>query len=227
MRTYFYFLILLAQVPLYVCSQPQHIKFRHLQTDAGLSQSNVLCILQDSRGFMWFGTRDGLNKYDSYKFTVYKKDVKNKYSISNNNVTDFIESANDDLWITTWGGGLNKFDRNKDEFIAYKNDPKNNNSISGDFLNALKEDSDGNLWIGTEKGGLEMFDRKNNKFIHYRHKENDATSISSDFVKTIFEDNEHNLWIGTAGGLDMLNKKDKTFTHFEHDDKNVNSLGYN
>ena len=59
-------------------SQNSHIDFEHIGTTEGLSQSNVICILQDSQGFMWFGTRDGLNKYDGYKFTVYKNKVEDK-----------------------------------------------------------------------------------------------------------------------------------------------------
>src|SRR3954468_15373727 len=114
MKSYFYFLVLLAQMPLYVCSQPKQIKFKHLQTDAGLSQSNVICTLQDSRGFMWFGTRDGLNKYDGYQFTVYKNSTQDKNSLSNNSVQDIVEDAHGNLWIATWGGGLNLFDREKE-----------------------------------------------------------------------------------------------------------------
>src|ERR1700712_5138803 len=108
---YLFFLFLL--IPFLASSQSKRLKFEHLQTDAGLSQSNVTSILQDSRGFMWFGTRDGLNKYDGYKFTVYRNDPKNKNSISNNYIMDIIESSNGDLWIATWGGGLNRFDRDK------------------------------------------------------------------------------------------------------------------
>src|SRR5687767_9794141 len=70
-------------ISLSAVSQKQFIKFDHLQTDDGLSQSNVLCIFQDSRGFMWFGTEDGLNKYDGYNFTVYKNDPAKKNSLSN------------------------------------------------------------------------------------------------------------------------------------------------
>ena len=76
-RVYTLFVIVIVQiqlVPLFAVSQKQFIKFNHLQTDDGLSQSNVLCIFQDSRGFMWFGTEDGLNKYDGYNFKIYKND---------------------------------------------------------------------------------------------------------------------------------------------------------
>ncbi|MEO5977154.1 MAG: two-component regulator propeller domain-containing protein, partial [Chryseolinea sp.] len=92
-------------------AQRQDLQFEQLSTEDGLSQSNVICILQDSRGFMWFGTRNGLDKYDGYKFTVYKNDPNDSLSLSHNSVTDIVEDADGNLWIATNGGGLNKFDR--------------------------------------------------------------------------------------------------------------------
>ncbi|MEO5892951.1 MAG: two-component regulator propeller domain-containing protein, partial [Ferruginibacter sp.] len=86
--------------------QNHHIQFDHIGTDDGLSQSNVLSIIRDHHGFMWFGTRDGLNKYDGYKITIYKNDVLDQNSISNNYITGLIERANGDLWISTLGGGI-------------------------------------------------------------------------------------------------------------------------
>ena len=77
---------------------------------------------------------------------------------------DIIESSNGDLWIATWGGGLNRFDREKGIFISYKHDAKNQNSISGNVITALKEDSKGNLWIGTEAAGLDMYDKEKRGF---------------------------------------------------------------
>src|ERR1041385_276236 len=102
-----------------VYSQKQHLQFEHIGTGMGLSQSNVMCIFQDSRGFMWFGTRDGLNKYDGYKFIVYKYDDKDSNSISHNTIQDIAEDRDGNLWIATWGGGLNMFDRNKEKFKRY------------------------------------------------------------------------------------------------------------
>src|ERR1700741_3115674 len=90
-------------------TQPATLRFDHLGTEQGLSQSNVTCILQDSRGFMWFGTQDGLNKYDGYKITVYKKNAQSRQSLSHNFIQDIAEDRDGNLWIATWGGGLNKF----------------------------------------------------------------------------------------------------------------------
>ncbi|MEP7253643.1 MAG: two-component regulator propeller domain-containing protein, partial [Ginsengibacter sp.] len=155
--------------PSFSNGQSRILKFEHIQTDAGLSQSNVLSILQDSRGFMWFGTRDGLNKYDGYKFTVYRNDPKTPGTISNDYINDIIESRDGNLWIATWGGGLNCFDRQKGNFTYYKYNPKDPKSISSNFITSIQEDKKGNLWIGTESGGLNMMDQKTKIFKHFRN----------------------------------------------------------
>lgn len=225
MKTCGHNILLFLIIPFFGLSQNKHLKFEHLQTDLGLSQSNVISILQDSRGFMWFGTRDGLNKYDGYKFTVYKNDPKNKRSISNNYVPDIDESSNGDLWIATWGGGLNRFDRKKGTFTSYKHDAKNQNSISEDFITAVKEDNNGNIWIGTEAAGLDMYNSKTGIFVHYRSDSGNTTSISDDFIRTIYADKENNLWVGTMhGGLNLFNPNNRTFTRYQHNNNIAASL---
>jgi len=107
-------------IPAY--TQQQNLKFEHLNSDQGLSQNNITCILQDSRGFMWFGTPEGLNKYDGYTFTVYRNDRANKSSLSSNFITDIIEDTKGNLWIATSGGGLNKFQRETEKFTRYMYD---------------------------------------------------------------------------------------------------------
>src|ERR1043165_6265498 len=89
-------------------SQQQQIRFEHLGINDGLSQSNVTCVLQDSRGFMWFGTQDGLNRWDGYQFTVYKNRVDDSTTISNNSIKSIAEDSEGNIWVATWGGGLNK-----------------------------------------------------------------------------------------------------------------------
>src|SRR5919112_6662489 len=130
MKSISYCLLFFLQSCFFGFAQKHNLKFEHLDITAGLSQNHIMCILQDSRGFMWFGTRDGLNKYDGYKFTVYKNDPKNKSSISGNYISDIIETRNGDIWVATWGGGLDKFNREKNQFTYYKHNPANDNSIS-------------------------------------------------------------------------------------------------
>ena len=209
-------------------AQPPQLKFSHLDRDAGLSQSNVICILQDSRGFMWFGTRDGLNKYDGYQFTVYKNNTEDTNSLSNNFITGIIEDSKGALWITTWGGGLNRFDREKNRFTHYRHNKKDVNSISDDFVKSVSGDSQGNLWIGTQTGGVNMFDHNTGQFITYVHNNKDSQSLSDNEVNTVFEDSRKQIWVATGnGGLNLFDPKLKTFTAFQHDERNSGSLASN
>src|SRR6202035_1016825 len=127
-------LLLLFFFPACIYAQQKNLKFEHLDINEGLSQNNVLCMLQDSRGFMWFGTRNGLNKYDGYEFKVYKNDAKNKNSLSNNFISGIIEDTGGNIWAATRGGGLNKSDRQQDQFTHYNNDKINSNSVSSNIL---------------------------------------------------------------------------------------------
>src|SRR6185295_9360786 len=130
------FFICLLVTSFFAMAQKQSIRFQRLGIEQGLSQSNVVCILQDSRGFMWFGTRDGLNKYDGYEFTIYKNKAEDKNSISNNYIQSIKEGKNGCLWIATRGGGLNRYDRQKNRFTSFKHDPNNKYSISSDIVSA-------------------------------------------------------------------------------------------
>jgi len=131
-----------------VFSQRQNLKFDHLDVAAGLSQNNVLSILQDSRGFMWFATRAGLNKYDGYNFTVYSKNSKNKGGISNNTIQKIIEDKQGNIWMATRGDGLRMLDRMKDTIRDFRRDGFN------DLLTDVFEDSEENLWMGTDNAGM-------------------------------------------------------------------------
>lgn len=207
-------------------SQKQNIKFDHIGITEGLSQSNVLCILQDSHGFMWFGTQDGLNKYDGYRFTVYKNDPNNKNSLSNNFISDIIEDKEGNLWIATWGGGISKFDRQREQFTTYKHN-NGANSLSSDLVNSIIMDHEGNFWIGTQEGGLNHFDVKNQRFTQYVYNKNDPKSLSDNDVVDLMEDEQHNLWIATqGGGLNIFDSKNSSFTCFKHN-RNNNSLSAN
>lgn len=209
-------------------AQKQSIKFEHLDINSGLSQNHIMCILQDSRGFMWFGTRDGLNKYDGYRVVVYKNNANDSTSISNNFITGLVEDRNGALWIATRGGGLNRYDRNKDRFTRLTHDPANPSSISSNLLSGIICDKDNNLWICTEDAGINHLQPGQNHFVHYRNNRNNPSSLSDDNTHYIFEDSHSRLWIGTYnGGLNMLNKETGVFTHYQHDEKNSASLSNN
>ncbi|HEY9005043.1 MAG TPA: two-component regulator propeller domain-containing protein [Ohtaekwangia sp.] len=226
-RVYTFIITLLVMVwtQSFVCGQD--LNFTHLGKREGLSHSNAVCIYEDSRGFMWFGTSDGLNKYDGYTFSVYRNNAKDKKSLSNNFVNAIAEDAQGNLWVATSGGGISKFNRDKENFTQYKHDSKKNNTISDNEVQSIMLDHEQHLWIGTENGGLDVYDIKANTFIHYKHNKADPSSLASNSVTAIYEDHQHNIWIGTPGGIDFFDRRRKTFSHFFHDAKNPASLGNN
>lgn len=201
-------------------AQPLSLHFDHLGTEAGLSQSNVTCILQDSRGFMWFGTRDGLDRYDGYEFTVYKNTPGDRKSISDNFITAITKDKNGDLWIATWGGGICRYDRLKDRFIHYST-----NSFTK-FINDVMQDHQGNIWIGTNGGGVDVLDPKTSAVHNYAHDPRNPASLSDNDVKTIVEDDQHRIWLGTVnGGLNVCEPTHRGVFHsFRHDAADPNSL---
>ena len=225
------FLLLFQVVSIVVISVPaftqqQDLKFEHLGTHQGLSHSNTICMLQDSRGFMWFGTRDGLNKYDGYSFTVYRNKDGDKYSIGGNNINDIVEGSNGMLWIATWGG-LSKYNRESEKFTQYRHDKNNTATISSDKVNRVLMDSNGILWIGTDDGGLDSYDEKSNTFSHHLDDRIDLKSRGLGSVRDLYEDSHHDLWLATREGLNLFNRKSKTFTRFNHDEKDPASLSSN
>ncbi len=204
------------------------IRFEHISLEQGLSQSVVLCILQDSKGFMWFGTQDGLNRYDGYEFTVYKHDPENPNSLSDNFIQSLYEDQSGALWIGTNGGGLDRFDRETEQFIHYQHDPNDPHSLSNNQIWSVYQDQAGVLWIGTFGGGLNRFDRETEQFIHYQNDPDDPHSLSNDIVLPIYEDREGMLWIGTyGGGLDRFDRETEQFIHYQNDPDDPHSLSDN
>lgn len=148
-------------------SQPLTLYFRNLNTGNGLSHNKVNCIVQDKRGFTWIGTDDGLNRYDGYRFQVFRHDPSNPSSISGNMITDLLEDKNGLLWIATADGGLTKYDYRlppKDQFRQYKHSASDSSSIPLNIINALIEDSSGFLWLATSGHGVLRFDKKKETF---------------------------------------------------------------
>ena len=201
-----------------------HYVIKQIKNSEGLSQSSILCMLQDSKGYMWFGTSNGLNKYDGYNFTVFSHNPLDTTSISDNGINSLYEDENGFIWIGTTNGILNKFDRKNGTFTKYNianlsdwynvEDEKfydypivfsrNNNST----ITSICQDNSNNLWIGTWGKGLVKFNKKSKKKSYFYHYLNDTTSLSSNKIVKILKDENGNLWIGTfGGGLNKLESK--------------------
>jgi ligand-binding sensor domain-containing protein/signal transduction histidine kinase len=192
-------LCLLLQV--YSFAQKSNTAFRHLTTDDGLSQSYIYTILQDRQGFMWFATRDGLNRYDGNIIVVFKHNPDNPESLGDNFTFDLIEDKQGYLWIACNSGGINKFDPTTGRFTRYMHDPNNPNSISSNYVETLALDSHGCIWLGTSNG-LNKFDPATQTFSCYRN-ETDGQFVGR--ITSITEDKHGDIWFVGNRGLFHLN----------------------
>lgn len=190
------------------------VHFDHISLEDGLSQSTINTILQDSQGFMWFGTTDGLNRFDGYEFTVYKHDSADETTLSHNHILVLFEDSQGNLWVGTDGGGLNLFDRNREDFIHYRSSSTNPDSISSDSVTAIYEDADGNFLIGTSNG-LNKLNREDGTFTHHP---NDVTPFgdnpNNDHITAILQDQQGTIWLGTMAGMLTFNPQDQSYTDF-------------
>lgn len=185
---------------------------QRLGINNGLSENLIYCIYQDHKGFIWFGTKDGLNKYDGYKFEIYRNQPGNKRSLSNNNIRAIVEDKSGNLWIGTFGGGLDKFNPVTQRFTVYRNNPRDSSSLSCNMITGLSLEQttrDTVLWVSTTHG-FNRFDMKTGtcqRFFpeHY-------FSAGGDFnnVRTIASDNKGNIWLSVLyGELYRFNFKKK------------------
>lgn len=172
---------------------------------------------------MWFGTTDGLNKFDGHEFTVYQNIPGDSASLADNSVWALFEDSKTNLWVGTDGGGLSLFDRNTETFKHFRNDPENPQSLPHNSVNVIFEDSAGSIWIGTYGGGLSRMIQPG-VFENYRFTEEDAQSISNDFIHHIHEDQTGKLWVGTRAGLNLLDQDTKKFIRIYSDPQDNRTL---
>ncbi|WP_159470018.1 two-component regulator propeller domain-containing protein [Dyadobacter sp. 3J3] len=219
------FAALLQLITLIVFAQNKPIHFKKLSRDNGLSSNNINCIFQDKKGFIWLGTRNGLNRYDGTNVISYKNSESDSSSLSNNYVTGVVEDKSGTIWLSTAGGGLDRFDRNKGKFYAYKHSEKNPKSIGTNYISRLEIDKNGKLWLGTS-AGLDLFDPVTKSVIrHFVNDPADEKSLNDNNIYAVFCDRDNNIWAGTARGLNFLDRKTNVFKRFVSDKSPVSISG--
>ncbi|MCG3121151.1 MAG: Anaerobic nitric oxide reductase transcription regulator NorR [bacterium] len=204
-------------------AQPTEMRFEHISVEQGLSNFALTKIVQDQQGFLWFGTEDGLNKYDGYQFTVYKPDPADSNSLAGRFIQALHVDRQGKLWVGTGSEGLFQYNPDTDKFDRFKYDPHNPESLAGKFVNTIYEDSRGDLWFGTLTG-LYRYNRQSDTFTIYRHDPHDTTTISSDGISAFYEDRMGTLWIGTGAGLNRYEREKNTFIRYRHNPNNPSGL---
>ncbi|AXY76285.1 histidine kinase [Paraflavitalea soli] len=232
-------------------AQQPSLYFDRLTMQNGLSHNKVNCIIRDRRGFMWFGTNDGLNRYDGHNFDVFQYKPGDSTTISGNIIHDILEDEQGVLWIATADGGLSRYDHKQPprrQFKQYRHLPGDSHSIPVNILNKLLLDTQGYLWIGTSGVGLLRFDRVMEKFtLPIAHDtrtildlEMDKAGMSkvpfsfnNDEISCFTTDIKGRLWMGSRfGGLHIYDKASGRLYHYGYDaaregtiaDNHINSL---
>jgi ligand-binding sensor domain-containing protein/signal transduction histidine kinase/DNA-binding NarL/FixJ family response regulator len=199
----FVFSVLIACVPSLVAQTLEKFTFDHLSVEEGLSQSTVFAITQDADGFMWFGTRDGLNRYDSRSIKTYRNETGNARSLSSNSVHCLLVDSKHQLWVGT-NEGLNLYHADTDNFTRSKINPDSDEGIHNNHIAAIHEAKNGTIWIGTHGGLAKVISTEPLRFVHFRHDDANANSLLDNEIRALNTDRQGNLWIGTTKGVSKL-----------------------
>jgi ligand-binding sensor domain-containing protein/GGDEF domain-containing protein len=165
-----------------------------------MSYQFVRTIAQDKDGFMWFGSQEGLHRYDGYQFLSFHHDASDSSSLSSDLISRILIDSRKNLWVATRGNGLNLYREHSQDFIHITTKTKNTN-LSDDNINALFEDSQGKIWIGTENG-LNILSNENNQWQVKQifQKLGNSKSLTHNTVQAIIESHDNQIWVGTTGG---------------------------
>jgi ligand-binding sensor domain-containing protein/serine phosphatase RsbU (regulator of sigma subunit) len=203
-----------------------NIKFSHLTVEDGLSQSSVTCILQDRKGFMWFGTQDGLNRYDGYNFKVFKNNPPDSTTLTENFIFSIYEDRSGVLYIETRGGTLQEYNPRLESFRIVNKDSVDLTGAKVNTVGAVLREPSGVIWTGGlgSPSGLKRLDTRTGEITVFRHDPSDPASLSSDKVYSVYRDHSGNLWVGTFNGLDRYDELTGKFYHYQHDPDNPSSI---
>lgn len=181
-------------------------EFKQLTTLDGLSQNDVNCIFQDSRGFIWIGTNDGLNRYDGYSFKIYRKQPRQEDGLAGNVIHVITEDKLGNLWIGTSDNGVCKFDVANNAFKSYLSTADNPELSSSDRILKLQSDSSNNIWVITHQG-VNVINDKSGEIISIPEEEiyHKKGKMPGGFIRDVFIDDQGAVWLGTMLGLRKIN----------------------
>ncbi len=191
--------------------------YKYYTNRDGLSKNTVTSILKDSRGFMWFGTPVGLNRFDGYKFKTYFHNENDSTSICNNNIRKILEDEKGDFWLATTNG-LSKYNYETNRFINYFHDPNKNGTLSNNYINSIILDRNRNLWIATSEG-FDKYLPATNTFKHFVFRANDRGILENKSVYDIIQDSKGLFWLCAEGsGLVSFSEETEQFSIFKGDE---------
>ncbi|MFN8179190.1 MAG: two-component regulator propeller domain-containing protein [bacterium] len=198
--------------------------FEHVPADAGVSNPVVYAIQADRTGFLWFGTMYGLVRFDGREYRTFRHDPYDSTSLSHDDVVSITEDSLGDLWIGTWGGGADRYDRARGRFDRFLPDGPDSTSLSDGVVWGIACTSDGAAWLATGRG-LDRLDPATGRIRHHRTDPKDPGSLAPGAVRAVLQRRSGSLWAGTfGGGLDSLDAASGRFIHHRHDPNDPASL---
>ncbi|MBN2519165.1 MAG: response regulator [Bacteroidales bacterium] len=211
-----------------VATVPDDTKYPEFQTlPQNFDYNSIRAIIQDYKGYIWFGTEFGLVRFDGINLYVYISDPEDSASICHNSINSIVEDKNHFLWIGT-SAGLNLYNRAKDNFINVGFINPALNRFVNTFISTLSTDSNSLLWIGTYGDGLNAYDPQNQTLLNYPYVSDNIEGITSNRITALAVDHNNYVWVGTQNGLNMLSDRSiNAFKHFYHDIENTKSLSDN
>ncbi|MEP6885420.1 MAG: two-component regulator propeller domain-containing protein [Gammaproteobacteria bacterium] len=196
-------MLLALWTPLTAVAMSSHpMLLDHLGSEDGLPQGTVYASLQDSTGFMWFGTEDGLVRYDGNEIHRYAFDPTIRDGLPNNFVFQIVEDRRGDLWVAMKGGGVAHWHRATDTFTTYAHVAGEVKSLASDQVRTIIVDPENRLWIGTLDAGIDILDPRSGHITHLRHQAGRPESLIDDQVYSLLQDRRGEVWVGTNGGID-------------------------
>lgn len=200
----------------------QNPYFENLSIEHGLSQGTVFDIEQDTQGYLWIGTNNGLNRYDGVKFVFFGSthdDPKSPAGLTHSTVYDISLDPSGNFWIGTHYG-LNFFDTRNYQTKHFLHDPDNPNSLGNNMVRKSLFDPEGKLWLATY-GGLDQYNPKTGQFKHYK---NEAGSLCSNILRTLMQDRQGHIWLGSnENGLCRFDPATETFTPLDYRNNPIES----
>ncbi|HYG38057.1 MAG TPA: two-component regulator propeller domain-containing protein [Cytophagales bacterium] len=196
-------LLIILNLAFSTVSSGQRYNFSHLDINNGLSHNQINYILKDSRGFMWFGTPSGLNRYDGYQFKIFSNKANDSTTLDNNNITTLFEGPNGNIWVTT-RTGLNIYDPQTESFLPESNYLLKKYLLDSAAISQIYKDKQGSYWFISYNEGITFYP-KSGRSVKLKHNPKDSTTILSDEVSCITQDVKGNYWvIHRNGALEKL-----------------------
>ncbi len=201
--------------------------FRHLTVENGLAENAVTATLQDSQGFMWIATQNGLDRYDGFELRHFGHQRGPGAGLPGNFLLGMQKDRNGDIWIAVKDGGIARLNPRTEVFQNYRHSAADASSISSDGVRQVYLDRDGRVWITTVGAGLNVLDPATGKARRLTHDPGDPDSLGSNSVFTVVQDHAGNIWVGTDSGLDEWEPGTRAFKHFRHVAGDPHSLSDN